>query len=309
MVATLGQAPAEATATAPWLKAIPADVDLVIRSRGLEPTFRDLTDMVKAMSPRGAEMAVPALSNLLTQFQNQHGAEAVKTPWVSLVRVVPPGPDGLIPFAVLILRDDYQGVLKSLAGGKEVVLKPQGGGIDSFDNPHGNGMWFAVKGKGFVAFGPDKEMIAAIAKPGGETLDKVLTPALVKPFLTGDLGLFVNAAQLSTRYADQIQQARQALMAGLDQAAQKAPNGASMEAVKDMYGRFFDSIKNAGSLTLGLDFAAEGFQLAGQLDLKAGLDASKAIVLSKQGAADLGKFPSDAAFYLAMNMDAKDLEK
>lgn len=307
MVAMLGQ-PAPADLSPAWLKSIPADVDLVVRSRGLESTHADLIAMLNAMTPRGAQQAAPALSNLLAQFEQQHGAEAVKTPWVSLIRVVAPGPDGAIPFAVLVMQEDYQKTLKALAGGRDVALKPEEGGFDSFDNPHGDGSWYAVKGAGFVAFGPDKSLIAAVAKPGPKSLDQAFTPALARSFLAGDLGLFVNAAQLSTRYADLIAQGRQTLMAGFDQAAQQNPGGPSMEAVKKMYGRLFDSIKDASVLALSFDVAAEGLHVAAQLDAKPDSDLAKSVAAQELGSDDLGNFPADSVFYVSVNMDAKDLE-
>jgi len=309
LVATLGQTPAETTAAAVWLKAVPGDVDVVVRSRGLESTSGDLTEMIKAMSPRAAEAAAPALSGLLGQFRSQYGEDAVKTPWVGLARAVRPGPDGVLPFAVLVMKDDYQDVLKKVAAGKEVALKPQDGGFDAFDGPQGAGSWFAFKGAGFVAFGPDRELIAAVAKPGGKTLDTVLTPALAKSLLAGDLGLYVNVSRLATRYADQIAQARQTFMATLDQAAQKTPNGASMESIKQMYGSLFDAIQEADTLTLGLDFAASGLQIAGQLDLKPGPEPAKETPANQEGLADLNRLAPDAAFYMYMNMPASTVGK
>jgi hypothetical protein len=307
LAATLGQAPAETTAA--WLKAVPGDVDVVVRGRGLDSTAHDLIDMIKAMSPRAAGAAVPALSQMLDHIRNMHGEDAVKTPWVGLVRAVPPGPDGVVPFAILVMKDDYQAVLKALTGGKEVALKSQDGGFDEFEAPQGHGPWYAVKGAGFVALGPDKETIAAIAKPGEKTFGATLTPALAKPFFAGDVGLFINASRLSARYADQIAQGRQAFMATLDLAGQKSPNGATMDAAKDLYGSLFDAIKDAGALTLGVDFAAEGLRLAGQLDMKPGVDSTKAVAADQTGPAELGKLARGSAFYMYMNMQASTFEK
>ncbi|MDG3007376.1 hypothetical protein [Paludisphaera mucosa] len=307
LFATLGQAPAETAAS--WLKAVPGDVDLVVRSRGVESTSGDLTDMIKAMSPRAAETAAPALAQLLDQARGQYGDDAVKTPWVGVVRAVPPAPGGVMPFAVLMLTDDYRGVLAKVAAGKELALKPQDGGFDAFEAPHGDGSWYAVKGAGFAAFGPDRDLIAAIAKPGETSLGAILTPAAARPLLTGDLGVFVNVARLAKRYADQIAQARQAFMAALDQGAQRMPNGANMDAVKDMYGAFFDALDGAETLTLGLDFAAAGLDVAGRLDLKPGADAAKPVAVDQGGAAELGGLASDAAFYVYMNMPASSIEK
>ena len=169
-----------------------------------------------------------------------------------------------MPFAVLVLEGEYRDVLKAVSGGKEVPpLKPQDGGYDAFDSPQGDGTWYAAKGPGFVAFGPDETLVAAVARPGEESLEKALTPALAGPFLAGDVGLYVNAAALSTRFADQIDKARQGLMAALDQAGQQMGNAASMDAAKMIYGGLFDGLKEADALTLDVDFAAEGLHLAG----------------------------------------------
>lgn len=307
LAAALGQAPADAGSA--WMKTVPGDVDVVVRSRGLDPTSHDLIDMIKAMSPRAADALVPTLSQFLDQLRNQYGEDALKTPWVGLARAVPPGPDGAMPFVVLVMKEDYKDVLKTIAAGKEVALEAQEGGFDAFDSPQGDGSWYAVKGAGYVAVGPDKELIAAIAKPGEKTLDSVLTPALANPFLKGDVGLFVNVARLATRYADQIAQARQTFMAALDQAEQQNPNGPSMKGVKDMYGGLFDALQDAGALTLGLDFAAEGLKVAGRFDLKPGADSAKEIAANQGGTAELDKLAAGAAFYMYMNMDASTVEK
>ena len=37
---------------------------------------------------------------------------------------------------------------------------------------------YTVRGQGFVALGPTRRLIAAIAKPGEKTLEKALTPEL-----------------------------------------------------------------------------------------------------------------------------------
>src|SRR4051812_30132816 len=96
LAATLGQAPPEAA----WLKAVPGDVDVVMRCRGLGATRDDLGAFLKALSPGLAERAGPALSGQLDQFRDKHGEMAVRTPWVGLVRVVAPGAGEGMPFAI-----------------------------------------------------------------------------------------------------------------------------------------------------------------------------------------------------------------
>ena len=127
LAATLGQAPTDTA----WLKAVPADVDVAIRVRGLESTRDDLAAMLKALSPALAEQALPALDAQLAQFKERTGEGALRTPWVSLVKLNP-GAGGTPPYAVLVLHDDYQAVLASISKGKAPELKHEDGGYDSF---------------------------------------------------------------------------------------------------------------------------------------------------------------------------------
>jgi hypothetical protein len=299
LAATLGQAPNDAA----WLKAVPADVDAAFRTRGLQATRDDLAAMLKAMSPALADQAIPALTAQLDQFKERMGEPATRTPWVSVIKM---GADAAsTAYAVLVLEGEYQDVLTSINKGKAPELKHEDGGYDSFPAPDGNGTWYAAKGTGFVAFGPDKGLIAAVAKPGEKTLDSVLSPALKKPLLAGDAGLYVNAAALVTRYGDQIEAGRQAFMATLDQAGQQMGNATTIEAAKSIYGGLFDALKYADRLTLDLDFSAEALDLAGVLAVKADSELAKGIAASHPGtAASLGKFSPNAAFYAYMNLNA-----
>jgi hypothetical protein len=298
----LAQAPSEAA----LLKAVPADVDVAIRTRGVESTRDDLVAMLKAMNPEWGNMAEGALSAQVAQLREKHGAHAAKSPFIMVMRMGDGG--GPPPFAVVVPSGNYKGTLSELSGGKDVELKHQDGDYDMFDSPDGNGSWYAAKATGVVAFGSSKELIAAIAKPGGKTLDSVLTGPSAKTFLGGDLGVYVNAASLTKRYADQIDQARQFLMNALDQAAQQAGNAATMEMVKEMYGGVFDSLKYAEGLTLNLDAGEKGLHLAGFL--KVTPDVAKAISADQMSdAASLGKLPVDEMAYVYMNVSAKMFER
>lgn len=300
LAAMLGQGPAEAAPA--WLKAVPGDVDVVLRCRGIEATSTDLADMLRAMSPRAAGAAAPALAQMLDGLRGQLGEEAARVPWAALVRAVPPGPDGVVPFAVLVMKDDYPAVLRALASGRDVAPRPQDGGYDEIDGPHGPGSWYAFKGDGFAAVGPDRTLVASVARPEGGRFDATLAGGLAGPFLSGDLGLYVDVDGLAARYADQVAQFRQGVMVGVDQAAEKSPNPKAIAFIKDLYGSFFDSLDDADALTLGLDFGAEGLRVAGRVERKRG-------EVGATGPADLGKLPSGAGFYVAMNMDAASIQK
>ena len=77
---SLGQSPAPVAADAGWLKAVPADVDVAVRVRGVDAARADLMAMLKAMSPgwrNGPSKAwpVPWLS-----FASTFGESATKNP-------------------------------------------------------------------------------------------------------------------------------------------------------------------------------------------------------------------------------------
>jgi hypothetical protein len=307
LIATLSQSPQEAA----WLKVIPADVDIAIRSRGIDATRTDLVAMLKAMSPAWGDMAENALAGPLGQVEQMHGELALKAPWVGVLRFSDGGGDGGPPAAVLILSEDYKGVLKALSGGKDPELKHEEGGYDAFDGPGGHGTWYAAKGTGIVAIGPAKGLIASIARPSGKTLDVVLKGSTAKPFLAGDLGVYVNAAALTTHFADQIEQGRQAFMGLMDQAAAQQPaQEGMMNFVKDFYGGLFDSIKYADVVVLGLDVAEKGLHLTGMLNVKPDAPAAKTIGgIHTSTSATLASFPPGSMLYMYMDMDSKTFER
>ncbi|MGO8898128.1 MAG: hypothetical protein ACLQU5_07240 [Isosphaeraceae bacterium] len=310
LAVSLGQSPAPVAADAGWLKAVPADVDVAVRIRGVDATHADLMAMLRVVSPALAERAEQRLTGPLAQFRQKFGEAAARTPWVGLIRTAAPDGEGTPPFAILIMNDDYPGVLKAIGGGKDPELKHQEGGYDAFKNADGEGLRYTVKGPGFVALGPDQALIAAIAKPGEKTLDKALTPALTKQFLAGDVGVYVSAGTLVARYSEQIDQARQAFMGALDKAGQQAGNAGSLNAAKEIYGALFDSLKDAEALTISVDVAAEGLSLVGDLTVKPDTALAKAGAQAASGtAADLAGLPPDASFYVYMNMDSSMVDR
>ena len=304
LVAALGQAPDAGG----WLDAVPAEADVVIRVRGLESTRDDVLAMLKATSPALAEQAGPALEQGIAQMRAQAGDDVVKQPFLVLIRAVKPENPGSPPFAIVVKSPSYEGVLKSISGGQAPALKREEG-LDKFDGPGGLA-WYAAKGAGTVAIGPDKVLIAAFAKPGEKALGRTVAPGLRKRLFEGDLGLYVNVAALSARYGDEIAQAKQAMMAGLDQAGQNQPaTAAAMDIAKSMYGGLFDSIKEDDALVLTIDAAADGLTLDGALTVKADSKAARSSARAhpRDGPGPANQ-PRDTRVFVYMNLDAKSFE-
>lgn len=304
MVAALGQAP-DATG---WLDVVPAEADVVVRVRGVELVRDDLIAMLRATSPALGEQAAPALEQSTAQFRAMFGEAAATQPFLMLLRAVKPDDPASPPFAVVVKSGNLEGVLKGLSGGKAPTLKREDGGIESFDGPQGSA-WYTAKGEGTVAFGPDKTLVAKYARPGGTALAKTLAPALQKRLLGGDLGLYVNLKALDERYGNEIAQAKEGLMAALDQAGKQAGNAQMMEMVKSMYGGMFDSLKEADALALSLDFSGEGLSVDGDLSVKADSAVAKRIAGATSGdPSAVAKLPADAAYFVYMNLDPKTFE-
>lgn len=305
LAAALGQAPAEAAPT--WLGAVPAEADVVVRCRGIATAADDVTAMLKTMSPTVAEAAGPAIAQFVDGWKSQYGADVVDGPVVAMLRIEAPAPGATPPFAILVMKDDFKGLLRAMAKGKGLTTKAEPGGYVSFASPFGVGTWYAFDGEGFTAFGSDATLIGGVARPGDGALGATLSPALLGRFLGGDLGVYINVARLTGRYEAQIEQMRQGVMGGVDQAAQNAPNGASTILVKEVYGGLFDSLKGAESLVLNLDMAAEGLKLDGHLAAKVDADAKPAVAGSPPP--EFAKLDPDATFYAYMNMDASTVQK
>jgi hypothetical protein len=303
LAATLGQAPAESG----WLNSVPHDADVVVRVRGLVAAKTDLVAMLKAMSPALGAQAEPALEQAVASAKAHANEQAVTEPFMMMLRAVAPENPGAPPFAVIVKSTNYEAVLKSIAGGNDPGIKHLDAGYDSFNGPGGE-TWYAAKGEGTVGFGPDKTLVAGYTKPGDKALGKTISPAVQKKFNTGDIGLYVNINALTTRYAEQVAQAKQGLLATMDQVGGQL--GAGMgDFLKSVYGGMFDSIKEADVIALSLELGAEGLGVTGTLTVKADSKMIKSIAgIQTSDGAGLGKLPVDSAYYLYMNVDAKTFQ-
>lgn len=307
MAACLGQAPAPAEAA--WLKSVPADVDVIIHAKGLRSTRDELVQMLEAMSPNLAQMAGPSLDQGLEVMTQRLGEDTAKAPFLVALKL--PKPDaagGPPPFAVLLQADDYEGVLKKVAGpNADFKLQKQAGGFDQFTDQDGQTI-SSLKGPGFVAFAPfDNDLIRAMAaKPDANLADKLNGP-LREKLLGGDLGGYISLVSVQNQYGDQIEQARQGLMGVLDQAGGQM-KAAQVEQAKKLYNALFDAIKVADGLALNLDFEAKAFGLSGLLTVKPDTDAAKNLADARVGAADkLGNLPADAMGYVYFNVSPETL--
>lgn len=301
MAAALGQqAPAEAA----WLKAVPADADVVVHVKGLRSSRDELLSMLNAMSPNLGQIAGPALTQGLDQMAGRLGERSTTTPFLVAMELPRPDAQGTPPLAILVQSDNYEAVLKEIAG-PNAQFKPekQAGGYDKFTDQDGESI-YSLKGQGFVAFAPgNEELIRAMAaKPGATLADKIAGPVQEHLF-GGDVGAYVSIVALQNQYGEQIEGARQTFMAMLDQAGGQM-QGNQIEQAKAVYGAMFDALKVADALALNLDFDAAQFALSGLLTVRPDTEAAAALGRARVGTGEgIGNLPADSLMYLYFNSD------
>ena len=292
LAAALGQAPDQSA----WLKSVPADVAVVARVKALETVRGDILKMLEAMSANAVALARPQLEQGLSMMEAQNGKESTKHPFYMLFSLPKDGP--MPGWAVLVESENYEGVLKGVSKKDDFKSNPKDG-VDSFDGSDGQ-TWYATKGKGFVAFGPDQAMVKAVAHPKA-TLDEKIAGDVKKEFLAGDVGVYVNVAALQAQYGDQIEQAKQTFLGVLDNAGGQM-DAKTLEMTKTLYAGMFDSVKSGDALAFSLDFMPDAFSVSGAVTVKADSKAAKSLATAKSGSAEgLGKLPADGFMYTYMN--------
>ncbi len=304
LAAAVGQAAPDAG----WLKSVPVDADVVVHVRNIEGVRDDITAMLRAMSPALAQQVAPVIEQAVDQFTSRFSKHAARTEFLILARAVPPENPGQLPAAVLVRAPNHEEVLKAVAG-EGVDRKDEGDGLVSFPGADG-GTWYATPGEGFTAFGPDRALVAAVAKPGEKTLSDAIGDNATK-LLGGDLGVYVNIAALTSRYEAQIDAARELFMALLDAAGQQAGNGNAMGVAKKLYGGMFDGVKIGESLVFHLDLDAAGLEVDGiatvKPDSKAARDLAEAPAPS--GFETLGKLPAASGYFLHLDMNGEEITR
>lgn len=298
--ASVGQAAAPAEAA--WLDSVPADAEVVLRVRALDEVRDDLLSMIRAMSRTLSDQVEPVVNGIVEQMAQTLHKDAPQTPFLVLARAETPEEGEAPPFAVLVGSDDYAAVLSAANQGLEPRIE-EVDGLDTFEGPDGDTV-YAAQGDGFVVLGIDRELVGGVARPAEESLADALPAELSERLLGGDLGLYVNMAVVTDRYGEQIDAARDQLVAVMEQAGEQAGNEEMMKGVGELYGRMFDSIKVAEGFALNLDFDAAALAVSAEVTLKADSEPAARLADAVTGNAEnLAKLPADAAYFVYMNVE------
>lgn len=304
LAAALGQqAPAEAA----WLKALPADVDAVVRVKALGSTRDELVKMIEAMSPTLAEHATPVLTQGLDQMAQRLGEASTTTPFLVAMKLPKPDAAGPPPMAILVKSDNYEGVLKGVVGPNGQLKLEKQDGLDSFKDQDG-GTVYALKGDGFVAFAPESpDVLKLMAAKPSSSLDAKLSGDIKAALFGGDAGVYVSLSAVVEQYGEQIDAAREQLNTVMEQAGQA--QAGQVEQAKEVFKILFDSLKQGDAIAVNLDFDAAGLDLSGLISVKADSEAAKALKQAKPGSADkLGNLPGDSLVYVYSSTDPSTIQ-
>lgn len=290
MAAAVGQAPAEAA----WLDLVPADIPVVARVRALEDVSGELQAMLKAMSPTAAEAVAGTIDPAIQGFEGTYGEAAGKNPFFVMLRLPNPAQPDLSGWGVIVRAGDPAAVMKGLQDGGEKPKSLQG--YESFASKDG-GTWYARRGKGWLAFGPDEAMIKAVAKPGAG-LGKAMPAEVRERFLAGDVGLYLDIPALNQQYGPLVEQAGPGLIAQVEQ----QPNGAqNAKNAKIMLDALVAALKVGDRLVLSLDFDAKRLTMSGLATVKADSPAAKGLASARTGTGKLlERLPADKMIYIFM---------
>jgi hypothetical protein len=290
MAAAVGQAPAEAE----WLESVPADIPIVIRFRSPEAITGDLLAMLKAMSPAAAEAGRNWIEPQLREFEATFGAAVGRNPELILLHLPDPARPDVLVWGLFVKTGDPAAVIAAVSrdGGE----KPKSlDGYQSFPAKEGQ-TWYATKGSGWVAFGPDEAMIKAIHRPRA-SLAEALSPEVKARFLAGDVGLCLSIAAVQKKYGDFIEQIKPKLLAQVEQAP-NARGARGVENTKQLVDGLIEALKAGDRLALSLDFDAAGLTFSGLATVKGGSPAAERLARARTGSGRLlEKLPGDKMIY------------
>ncbi|WP_165246535.1 hypothetical protein [Paludisphaera soli] len=297
VAALVGAVPPEAA----WLGSLPADVQAVAWVRGVEAARDDVAAMVGAMGPDLDRAIRPELDRAIAGFTGRFGAAAARSPLFILVGRARPGGDGIPPIALVARPDDVEGLRRALSGG-EPQASPRDGGYEALAGAGGTS--YVASGPGFVAFGTDEELIAAVAKRGGDSLDSVMTDDQRERLFAGDVGLFVNLAAFRVGRGEEIEQLRRSARVLFSQLG----DDGFAECAAIVYDRVHDELIQTRGVALGVDFHANGLDVAGATRAVAGSDLERRLPGARPGDPEaLATLPVGSAHYRYLSGEADDV--
>jgi hypothetical protein len=273
------------------LDLVPGDAAIVIRLKSPESTIAKVGNFANQIQPG---------IGFIVQGQAPALGVAISNPTLG---------------GVDLKNDWYVAAMPKKGGEPDVLFIVPATDTDAMQEAVGPGFTYAVKGD-WVAYSLNpaatKKSQACI---DGDAKSLVLGRRAGSLFNENDISIFINIADLTGTYADELAKAEEELERGLEQFDEsQAPPGVNAKALRDMIQTVgktaLQAVRDADAFAGGVSFGEDALTIDELLLVKAGSDSSKFLAANPAGElALLGKMPQNELGYVALDMDMNGMIK
>lgn len=275
------------------LDLIPADAAIVVRLKSPEATIAKVGNFANQIQPG---------LGFFVQGQAPALGVAISNPTLG---------------GVDLKNDWYVAAFPKKNAEPDVVFVVPATDSDAMQEAVGAGFTYAVKGS-WVAYSMNPaatEKAQAVIDGDSKALD--LGRRAGNVFRANDISIFVNIANLTGSYKEELDRAEEELERGLEQieeGQQGLPPGMNAKAIRDVVRTLgkgvLQAVRDADAAAAGIEFGEDALTIDELLLVKSGSDSSK--FLAANPADDmrlLGKLPQNELGYMAIHMNMGALTK
>lgn len=291
------------------LENFPATSAVAIRFSSIDQFVNNFDDMLSEISPV-ARAATGEFRDGIADMLGltKEGLAAVDTSAPVYVCALPLEVND--PFAALVKATDLPALHRSLLrieGDAQPETQTRDDGFSEVAGANGV-VYFKQLGE-YVLYTKSAEVLTALTKAKSDNLAARLNSAARGEFMEGDAALAVNAAYLTEKFQNEIEQARSQIMDGIDSLPdeQLEAGGANPADVKQMYkdlaNSAFTVALDTQILVANVSFSGKGVQAGGLASLKEGSSTDKFAAANPPTELEtLGLLPAGAPIYYGMSL-------
>ena len=300
VIALAATAPAAAQESP--LAQVPAKAPLVVQVHGYPRTKDRLMTMVKNAIPDFGGLVEASIDEQIINLLDErelNGLDPDGPIFIAFTELPKPEDEVEPPVAFVLRVTDYAQFRDGfLTKAEKKTLKKYKGGFEVVKFMDEKDL-FLVSRKGYAILTTTREAAVLYTK-AFEGLDAKLGQEAAAEFLRPDLAVYVDLGSIMKVYREEIANLRQLLEMNLQQ-EQANPFGGSSKEDLD---KFFEALKDAETLLVGLTFQPDGLAVRGEVVVRPGSKTSKAFQGHKpQALTEIGTLPAGFMVYGASAPD------
>ncbi|MBI3468584.1 MAG: hypothetical protein HY000_36745 [Planctomycetes bacterium] len=288
---------------------------MVVRIASVERVLGNANDLIAALGPAAAAaapFAEQAIGGLLNVGAGLGAVERAAPAYVAVLSLTePPQP------AFLVRSPDEVKLRRAvLVAGENDTLKTEKRN-DGFERvAKDETSWFFGRCGEWVLYTPSEQVVKLLAfdREKEKTFGSVVERHCVELLDAGDLSAAVNVAKLTETFKNEIEQARQQVLQGIEQLPdeQLSTGGADPRAIKKLYSDLatlaFDTLRDTRWAAGRLNFDAEGVRAEGALSVAEGSGTDALLAANPPSTLEhLGLLPAGAPAYAGMNFNSEQV--